>query len=64
MEMGHELNFKKLIELGNLQCMEDSLLSKLNSVSKAKEMSIFVRHEEVNLNRMCIIREKLNLRIH
>lgn len=44
--------------------MEDSLLSKLNSVSKAKEMSIFVRYEEVNLNRMCIIREKLNLRIH
>ena len=44
--------------------MEDSLLSKLNSVSKAKEKSIFVRHEEVNLNRMRIVREKLNLRIH
>ena len=56
--MGHGLNFKKLIELGNLQCMEDSLLSKLNSVSKAKEMSIFVRYEEVNLNRMYVLSER------
>lgn len=33
-----------------MQGREDSILSKLNSVSK--EMNIFVRHEEVNLNRM------------
>lgn len=50
MEIDHVLNFKRWIKLGDLQGREDSILSKLNSVSK--EMNIFVRHEEVNLNRM------------
>lgn len=35
-----------------MQGKEDPILTEMNSVSKAQVMEIFVRHDEINLNRV------------